>query len=314
MFTARCIGVSLAVFVLTYVVMSMLIAVSWRIVFQLLRPSTPRRRADLLCLLRILPLAVSLAITLGFALPSFLLLEPRSTNESVGIAPLVLAISFFGFAALGLYRTAQAQRATSQVMEQWLRDATRLDMDDSVPVYQSRSSTSLTVVGVCAPKIIVSVGAVSVLTARELRTALRHELAHVDCYDNLKKLIFRLTTFPAIRDLEATWSEQTELAADDAAVSGVDEALDLASALIKISRLRPVMSQAEFTIALLQDSTALSTRVERLFAWNGQKSTGPSATSCWIVLVSFGAAALGLVTTYSSLLSGMHELTEWLVR
>jgi hypothetical protein len=314
MFVARCMGVSLAVFVIAYALASTLVVASWRIAYRLVAPSTPRGSADLLFTLRVLPLAAGLFIALGFALPSFLLLEPRSTDEAVGAAPLVLAIVFIGSAVWSFWSTVQAQRRTSRAMGQWLRGSTRLEVGDGVPVFQShRGSPTLTVAGVCAPKVIVSDEAASVLTAPELRIALRHEVAHVRRYDNLKKLIFRLAAVPGTAALESAWSEETELAADDAAVFDIDEALHLASALIKISRLPVTLANAEFATALLHSSTALSARIHRLFVWRHQNSSA-SPRVHWTALLSFGVLAAGLITTYNSLLGAMHQLTEWLVR
>src|SRR5208337_693379 len=155
-------------------------------------------------------------------------------------------------------------------MEQWLDGSTRMDSHENefVPVFRSHQhSPTLTVAGVCAPKVIVSDDAASMPTPAELKTALRHEIAHVRRYDNLKKLIFRIAPFPGTAALEAAWADQTELAADDAAVSSIDEALDLASALIKVSRLG-FGATAELSRALLHSSTALTTRIRRLFAWS----------------------------------------------
>lgn len=58
--------------------------------------------------------------------------------------------------------------------------------------------------------------------------------------DNLKKLVFRFCFFPGMAKLESAWSQVAELAADDAAVSNMDDAVNLASALVKVSRLVPV--------------------------------------------------------------------------
>ena len=57
---------------------------------RIFRPRSARAPADLLFALRILPLALSSLVTFAFTLPSFLLLEPRSTNEAIGTAPLAL--------------------------------------------------------------------------------------------------------------------------------------------------------------------------------------------------------------------------------
>jgi Zn-dependent protease with chaperone function len=313
MFAARCAGVSLAVFLLASLLCSLGVFGSWRLLLKLLKPASARRAADLLFAMRVSPLIVAAVITFGITLPSFLLLEPHGTDEAVGTVPLALSAAFLALLAWGVFRAVQAQRRTSQSIEQWLHGSTQIHCDISVPVFRSNlHSPSLTVAGVCAPKVIVSEDAAAALTPAELRTALRHELAHVIRYDNLKKLIFRLAWFPGAKALEATWAEQTELAADDAAVSSVDDALDLASALIKVSRLG-YGSPAELSTALLHSSTALTMRIRRLFTWNAvQKAKGMRGRWCYGIPAI--AIVYGLVTTYGTMLSGMHDLTEWLVR
>src|SRR5579864_1580130 len=95
MFTARCIGVSLAVFVLLYVFLSLGVSRGWKLIRRMFRPRSARTAADLLFALRMLPLALSSLVTFAFTLPSFLLLEPRSTNEAIGTAPLALGFCCF---------------------------------------------------------------------------------------------------------------------------------------------------------------------------------------------------------------------------
>jgi Zn-dependent protease with chaperone function len=152
------------------------------------------------------------------------------------------------------------------------------------------------------------------LTDRELRTSLRHEMAHVHSRDNLKKLLFRFTAFPGMSGLESAWSEAAEMAADDAAVSSLGDALDLAAALIKLSRLAAIQPSAAFASALLPGSTAsLRARVQRLFSWNSQPAVSCPDASQYL-LPSILASLFCLVAGYSSLLAGMHSATEWLVR
>ena len=168
--------------------------------------------------------------------------------------------------------------------------------------------------GVCAPKVLVSDAALSALTTRELRTALKHELAHVNSRDNLKKLIFRFIGFPGMAGLEAAWSDAAEMAADDAAVSCLSDALDLASALIKLSRLAPVQPSAALTTALLQSSSAsLRLRVQRLFAWSSPADAFDRRALPYLLSSTLGLA-ICLIAGYSSVLAGMHSATEWLVR
>ena len=103
------------------------------------------------------------------------------------------------------------------------------------------------------------------------------------------------------------------MAVDDAAVSSFPDALDLAAALIKVSRLGPVESSGELTMALLHSSTALSARVHRLVAWD--QAQKPQSHARWFYVLPAAAAILvAAVTTYGSVLTQMHAVTEWLVR
>ena len=197
----------------------------------------------------------------------------------------------------------------------WLDGSTLMDSGAAVPVFRTgKDAPSLTVAGVREPKVLVSEAAIAALTPPELRTALKHEIAHAQSYDNLKKLLFRFSAFPGMAGLERAWSEQSELAADDAAVSCFRDALDLAGALIKVSRLSTLQPQAELTTGLLHSSTALETRVQRLVAWE-KIARSAAGNKYWrYTLPSFGGTLFLVVSTYSSVLTGLHAVTEWLVR
>ncbi|MGA8493658.1 MAG: M56 family metallopeptidase [Terriglobales bacterium] len=319
MFAARCIGVSLAVFVLLYVSLSLAVAWGWKLARRVFRPRSARGSSDLLFVLRILPFAVSSLITFAFTLPSFLLLEPRSTNEAIGAAPLALGFLCLILLVAGITRAAMTQLKASRALMKWLdgsmlMEPQILESGDPVPIFcTGNNAPSLTVAGVCAPKVLVSEAALAALNPSELRTALRHEFAHALRYDNLKKLVFRFSAFPAMADLERAWSEQTEMAADDAAVSSFRDALDLAAALIKVSRLGPTECSSELTMALLHSSTALSARVQRLVRWD--KTQKPQTQGgWWYALPVVVAGVIGIAMAYGSVLTEMHTLTEWLVR
>lgn len=315
MFAARCIGISLALFLLVYVSVSLLVSRGWGLLQQLFKPRTARTSASLLFALRILPFLLASVFTVVFTVPSFLLLEPRSTDEAVGTAPLMLGLCCLALLVAGIIQAASAQMRTSRALLQWLDGSTVMDPKAAVPVFRTRTDApSLTVAGVREPKVLVSEATIAALTPPELRTALKHEIAHAQSYDNLKKLLFRLAAFPGMAGLERAWTEQTELAADDAAVSCFSDALDLAGALIKVSRLNPPQRQAALTTGLLHSSTALGTRVQRLVSW--EKNPAPAADgSYWrYTLPSLAGTLFLVVSTYSSVLNGLHAVTEWLVR
>jgi Zn-dependent protease with chaperone function len=153
-----------------------------------------------------------------------------------------------------------------------------------------------------------------------LQTAVRHELAHVRRRDNLKKLLLRLVELPGMAGLEAAWLEATELAADDAAVFNAREALDLAAALIKLSRLAPAEAQVDLMAPLVHSPVAMmNVRVERLIAWNEERRVpARRGYSSWCGAGCAAGVALvlvaGFVPTYSALLVRVHTVTEWLVR
>ena len=308
------VAVSLAVFGLLYSAVSLMVSCAWRHLARACRGRSATFTSGLLFTLRILPFVASVAITLLITLPSFLLLEPEASNEPLGVAPFVLAFGCCVLLVLGTKRAIQAQRRTSRALAAWLKNATSLRSNSEVPVYRTaEESPALMVAGVCAPKVIVSGAAVATLTDDELRSALRHEVAHVRRHDNLKKLLFRFCYWPGMSDLEGAWSESAELAADDAAVSTEQDALDLASALIKVSRL-VAQPAAELGTGLVQPATpSVSARVQRLLAW-GNLARQEGLPAWRYILPPVCLSLLALVLSYGSMLAQMHEFTEWLVR
>ncbi len=173
----------------------------------------------------------------------------------------------------------------------------------------------MTAAGIVHPRVLLSGAAESMLTGNELQTALNHEIAHVRRRDNLKKLLLRFVAFPGMSALEAAWLEATEMAADDAAVSNASQALDLAAALIKLSRLGPAEPLADLTAALVHSpASVMNARVERLIAWSDDRLVLPQRFFPWYGLGAALATVAVFAVTYSPLLAQVHTATEWLVR
>jgi Zn-dependent protease with chaperone function len=315
MFLARGIALSVSVMVLLYASLSLVVGWGWRMVERRFRRFSAQVTADLLFGLRIMPLVLSALVTLVFTVPSFLLLEPHSIDEPIGAIPLALSGCGVLLFVAGMFKATMAQIKTSRVVSDWLSGATQVAPGRSVPVFRAgKFIPALTAAGILKPKVLMSEAVVTVLREPELRVALGHEVAHVRRRDNLKKLLLRFCAFPAMAGLEKAWSEIAEMAADDAAVSNASEALDLASALIKLSRLEPVSHLADLTTALLRGPAAtVSARVERLIAWD-QAHTSTRRFSTWYALLpAFGMVVCAGVT-YNAALSQLHLVTEWLVR
>jgi len=311
MFVLRGIAVSLTFFVLLYCLLSAGLVLAWRGVY-LLRTSS-RRRADLLFWLRIAPLLASAAVTIALVVPAYVQLEPRSIEEDIAL-PLVLAFGCVSLFALGLFRVVKAHKKSARVVQGWMNGANLLDAETMAPTFQTTSEAPpLTLVGVCYPRVVVSQKTVTLLDKNELRVAVRHELAHMQFHDNLKKLAFYCAPFPGMAELESAWGEAAELAADEEAVTSIHEALDLAAALIKLSRLIPPKTVPAFTMALVAGDRSLIQRVERLLDWRDSKSRTHRARWGYSIPV-FLATALIAVAADPAALAQIHRMTEWLVR
>ena len=79
--------------------------------------------------------------------------------------------------------------------------------------------------------------------------------------------------------LESAWSQAAELAADDAAVSNLNDAVDLAAALVKLSRLVPVEAAPVCTVGFVTGS--ISARVARLLAWDETQKAATTRIRPW---------------------------------
>jgi beta-lactamase regulating signal transducer with metallopeptidase domain len=314
-FAARGIAVSFSVFVLVYSGLSFAVGCSWRRLWLLFRKYPVERAADLLFVLRAFPLLGATVVTGAFTVPSFVLLEPRSINEPIGLIPLALGVCGCLLALLGAVNAGLSAARASRRIAAWVGESIPADVSGSVPVLRtSQVIPPLTTAGIVRPMVLVSGTAEFILTRRELQTALRHELAHVRRRDNLKKLVLRLVAFPGMTGLENAWLEATEMAADDAAVSSSKEALDLAAALIKLSRFAQPEPSTEIMMALVHSPAAsVNARVERLIAWNESRKLPARRYSAGYALGA-GLAVAAFGVTYSQVLMHVHTATEWLVR
>jgi Zn-dependent protease with chaperone function len=328
MFAARGIAVSSTVFFLVYVALSVTVSCLWRRISTSIhvKKLSARHCADLLLALRILPFATATVITTAFTVPSFLLFEPRTIQEPLGGLPLALGLCGIGLAMFGAANAVAAMIRASRIIAQWMSKANAIQSPLSVPLLRiDRFAPALVAAGILRPRVLLSAAAQSVLSDNELRTALQHEVAHVSRRDNLKKLFLSFVAFPGMKNLETAWLEYTEMAADHAAVSSVGEALDLAAALIKLSKINSTREprtgdiSRELMTAFVHGSAALiGARVERLIHWRdehsnpGEKSSRRSGAEAALAMAITMTVTVAI--TYSHLLAQVHTATEWLVR
>jgi beta-lactamase regulating signal transducer with metallopeptidase domain len=312
MFPLRGIAVSLDCFLLLYCLLSVLVEAVWRP----LKPLHVAQQsvAAILFELRILPLVASLIITFALVVPSFQLLEPMPIDEGMGAIPLALGVCALLLIACGFFRAIAAQARTTRAVTCWLEGARPLKVNaNSTVTFQSRrESPPLIVVGVRHPRVLVSESTVALLTPDELRMALKHELEHMKSRDNLKRLILVFCPFPGMAKLESAWSQAAELAADDAAVSNQRDALDLAAALVKLSRLVPVKAPPVCSTGFVAGS--ISQRVACLLDWDEASKSRRVRIRTWFVIPFAVAVSLFVTVAHRPVLTLTHEVTEWLVR
>jgi Zn-dependent protease with chaperone function len=312
MFALRLVGVALSVFILAYCLLSLAVSASWKFVARLWRSLDPAESANLLFRLRLFPLVAAIAITAVYVVPSYLVLEPAHVDEPLGSMLVLLAAGALAWLLRAGFRAVAAQRRTSRALSKWVLGAEGIENGAPFPVLRlNQCNPVLTVAGIYAPRVLVSKTAANILNRQELDVALKHELAHIRHHDNLKKLLLRVVGFPAMAGLESAWLQMSEMAADDAAVSSSSEALDLASALIKLSRFAPVHPSFAVTSSLLHGAAPFTTRLQRLFDWAApqDRQTASSVLPPSMLVVGFLA-----VLTYGPMLVCVHVLTEWLVR
>lgn len=314
MFVVRGVVISLAVFAVVYCALSVAVVLTWRKLSLTEGRVSAAGRADGFFALRMLPLVSAIFVTAGMTVPSFLIFEPRSIHEQLGAIPIGLAVVGLAFMLFGLGRSIAALGRVSRIVRSWMRNAQRFESETPVFVLQgSQDRPAMTAAGIFRPKVLLSGAAAAILTANELRAALRHEFAHLRRRDNFRKLCVQCAPFPGMRELETGWLEAAEMAADDRAVASTGEALDLASALIKLSRVVPLSPPPELTAALIHSPASLTeARVKRLLAW---KERSPQSGQSHIRYgLSAGAVVLSLFFFYGQLLIDVHAATEWLVR
>lgn len=292
-----------------YCPLSLLVVFVWRGAKNI-SLATAANTANLWFGLRIFPFAVSAVVTVCFTFPSFWMLERKSPDEDA--ATFILALCSLLIFGAGLFRVLKVQARTTRAVAQWLMGATTVGADGRMPrLKASGGAPPLILVGSWKPRVMISDLATAVLTDDELQVAVRHELGHARSWDNLKKVMVSSTPFPGMSAIERAWQESAELAADEAAVANRQEALDLATALIKLSMSSQRWPEPLLATELASGSCSISLRVSRLLQWRTAGRHDQRIRS-WSLLVLF-TIFIGIASNYSATLVLTHRLTELLV-
>jgi Zn-dependent protease with chaperone function len=266
--------------------------------------------------LRYLPTAIALILTVLSAVPGYFEGEPVTTQESPSLWLICLAM-------IGLYSILEPIASilwialrTSAKTNAWEHSAVAhrsfggfalFDLDLHVPFIVAS--------GIIRKSIFVSKPVQSLLSERELRAALRHEAAHCQYNHNLAKLLFALAPRAfSIPGFDNGFQEVIEFAADDEACKVPGDALNLASAVVILARQSASNTHGMLCSALVavKQSASLERRVERLVVRGMRRKSGRLAQ------LAMGCVAVVAATSAFALLSPaqqvFREALEHLVR
>ena len=284
-----------------------------------LRTFAPSRRATAILMVRFAPVLSAVALTLLVVVPSWWRFEPVETGETASMALL----AFAGLALLpvlqGLYRGARMFVKTRDRLLLWRgrgRHAACVQAPFEVVEVKS-ADLALCVGGYLQPTIYASTDVITLLEPEEFSAALAHEISHANARDPLRLLWMGscpdyLQLFRLDHPWRRAFSTACEFAADAGASRGNPEvALDLASALLKVARLRSFKPLTAEALADVAVSSAFSSRVEleaRVEALADPPEAFSSASRLhpWV----FAAALLALCAASTFAYESVHALTE----
>ena len=270
--------------------------------------------------LRLLPVALALPLVAGLCVPSYLLLEQEASAEEVGSLCLAAALLAICLWSVSIARSLRAAVRSMRHARDWEQVGSRANLRGarkSVWIVDAPAPL-LVLSGVFRPRLVISRSVAATLTTEQLRAALRHEEAHRDSRDNLKRLLLLLSPgllpgWHGFHALERGWSRMAEWAADDAAVAGDQRlSLALAAALVRIARMGGTQASTPLFATFLADGVDLLTRVDRLL----RPAMATAAPRRMPVIVA--TAALSVAYVAASLrpatLESAHRLLENLMR
>jgi Zn-dependent protease with chaperone function len=206
--------------------------------------------------------------------------EPFESGEVVSDKLGVIALVSSFAVLIAVYRIVHTFLVTRGLIREWLRGATRITLDRvDVPVFRiEHEFPIIAVTGILRPKLFIAEKVMSALTDDELSAAIAHEYGHMAARDNFKRTMLRLCRdliiVPVGKSLDRDWADTSEAAADEyAARHGAEHALDLASALVKITRMVPAYRTASMPVAtflLGTDAGDVTARVRNLLRLSEQ--------------------------------------------
>ena len=313
-------SVLIVVFGALLVVLDLLLLALTPLVLARLGRLVPSTRTDAILFVRSLPLLLAGAITSLALFPAWWRHEPENTGEAVSFLLVAVAIISILPILQGLQRAARMFLRTRARLLVW-RGLGRSAAMSRTPfeVVEVRSDDlALCVGGFLRPTIYASADVMNSLDPAELDAALAHEVSHASQRDPLRLLwMGSCPDFLQWFGLDAPWrrafARACEFAADERAARGCEGvALDLASALVKVARLRTqgaLTGDAALEVAVSSAYSSpldLRARVEALAEPRSSVSPAPA----W--LLTGGALAVLVVVAAVGVVASerAHGVTE----
>jgi hypothetical protein len=264
--------------------------------------------ARLILTVRLLPTGIALGCVAALCIPSYLQFEPESKSEEVGLLCLSLASLGFGMCVVSIHRAMQAVILSARQRRAYAQGTSH----ELVCVVEGPAPLCV-LSGIFRPRLLISRGLLESLSAEELTVALRHEHAHLRSVDNLKRLLLLIAPrLPGTGDLERDWARYSEFAADDEAGGGdAERSVALASALVRVARLRMARAPA-IAATLIGDQRHLVERVERLLSGTSPCVQNRKDSAAWWVGAAVTVSASACMISSASL-HRVHTLIEALM-
>lgn len=328
MYALLCICLTLSALLAVNALASALVGVLWRALAPRAEGWSAAARARLLFVLRVSPPAAAAALAFALVVPAYLVHEPAHSGERVGAKLLILACLSAAGVLLACWRVARTWLTTRRLVRDWMLHAEPFEIEGAqVPTFRIHHSFPIiAVIGVLRPRLFVASHLFETLTKEELAAAFAHERGHIEGLDNLKRAMLQagedaVLHAPLGSSLRSEWQRESEMAADEyAAAAGPAAALDLASAIVKISKLiprgaRPTLPAGAHLLGDGDDGTSRRVRNLLRLASNaegahvGLHTRSPLTAALCLCLFAAGAFLL----TRSEILKTTHEAIEQVV-
>jgi beta-lactamase regulating signal transducer with metallopeptidase domain len=315
----RFICICLASFFVIHLIAGSVVSVAAPAIIRWMQRISPRRAVSFLLAARFLSVGVSFILVGLLCAPSYLLLESKEpSEEGLSLLCVVAAVLCLLVWAISIRRGLSAAIRSLRYDRQCVAAgrATRFKEETLPALLIEESAPVIAMSGVFHPRLVVSRRIAEELAPEQLAVALRHERAHYQSRDNLKRLLMFLSPglFPFFRgfnDLEFAWCRLAEWAADDVAVAGdPDRSVALASAMIHVARMGSTVPPPALFTSLVPERAELAARVDRLLA---SPSATPERRISFLVIPSaFAGAALilALLSYPVAILRSVHSLLE----